>query len=131
MAGKKGRSGRKRMPEKDVKEAIEALSADVPQLFEKLKVIALGLPITCPGCGQEVPAARPDKDSLIYLIDRVLGRPRQEIDARIKATHLVLSADDYELATRTAVMIEQTALESVSTNAPLLTTKVEEMGQGQ
>ena len=105
------------MPEKDVKEAIEALSADVPQLFEKLKVIALGLSIVCPECGKEVPGARPDKDALVYLIDRVLGRPRQEIDARVKGTMLVLTAEDYELATRVTVAAEQALLEGVSTTA--------------
>lgn len=121
MAGKKGRSGRKRLPEKDVKEAIEALSADVPVLFEKLKAVALGLPITCPECGKEVPGARPDKDALVYLIDRVLGRPRQEIDARVKGTVLMLTADDYETATRIAVIEQQAVLDSVSGSALQLT----------
>jgi hypothetical protein len=129
MSGKKGRSGRKRLPEKDVKEAIEALSADVPQLFEKLKAVALGLPITCPECGKEVPGARPDKDALVYLIDRVLGRPRQEIDARVKSTVLMLTADDYEIATRTAVIEQQAVLDSVSGNALQLTTTVPGLSQ--
>jgi hypothetical protein len=128
MTGKKGRSGRKRLPEKDVKEAIEALSADVPQLFEKLKTVALGMPIVCPECGKEIPGAKPDKDSLIYLIDRVLGRPRQEIDARVKGTMLMLTADDYEMATRTAVLAEQQLL-GVSGSALQLSSNVDTDGQ--
>jgi hypothetical protein len=117
MAGKKGRSGRKRLPEKDVKEAIEALSSAVPELLEKLKVIALGLPIECPQCGKDIPGAKPDRDSLVYLLDRVLGRPRQETDLRVRGQVLMLTADDYEMATRTALTEQREALECVSTTA--------------
>jgi hypothetical protein len=121
MAGKKGRSGRKKLPEREVKEAIEALRDDVPLLFEKLKIVALGLPIECPECKHEIPGARPDKDSLIYLIDRVLGRPKQELTATMKAAVVIMTPDDYERAIRQAHDVENSILTGISTNTLELT----------
>lgn len=37
----------------------------------------------CPVCGHEVKIVA-DKDCAIYVVDRVMGRPRQEMDMRVK-----------------------------------------------
>ncbi len=37
-----------------------------------------------------------DKDCAIYVIDRIQGRPRQSLDARV-SKEIILTADDYEL----------------------------------
>ncbi len=43
-----------------------------------------------------------DKEAAIYCIDRELGRPRQEIDARVRST-LEFSPDDLALMRRVSV----------------------------
>ena len=53
--------GPKKKPITLVKEAIDNLSGDIPQLFESLKKLALN----------------GDREAQIYLIDRVLGKPTQ------------------------------------------------------
>lgn len=51
-----------------------------------------------------------DTNLCIYLCDRLLGRPKQEIDARIKAQVISITPDEYELATRLAIMEEERLL---------------------
>ena len=50
----------------------------VPDLVKRLE--ELTHPITCPSCGHQVKTV--DRDAIIYLIDRAMGKPtqRQEID---------------------------------------------------
>ncbi len=47
-------------------------------------------------------AVNGDKEAAIYCIDRELGRPRQEIDARVRST-LEFSPDDLALMRRVSV----------------------------
>jgi len=56
------------------------------------------LTIECPKCKErfDIPGGG-DKEVGFYLIDRRMGRPRQEIDQRIKGI-LAFTADDYKLA---------------------------------
>jgi len=68
MAGKKGRSGRRKEIGTLVAEAMNKVDQSLPDIFEKLIERAL----------------EGDKDCLIYLIDRRMGRPHQSIDQRIK-----------------------------------------------
>lgn len=83
MSGKRGRSGRPRKPSTLVNEGLERVDQRLPELFEKLIDRAL----------------EGDKDCLIYLIDRRLGRPHQSIDQRIKG-QVELTADAYLAALR-------------------------------
>ena len=50
-----------------------------------------------------------DKDCLKHCDDRIHGRARQEIDARIQAV-AAMTPEDYELATRLALEEEQRLL---------------------
>ena len=60
MAGRKGRSGRKKSITALVNEALERVDECIPELFNKL--IEKGL--------------QGDRECLIYLIDRRLGKPK-------------------------------------------------------
>jgi len=67
MTGVKGRSGRKKAPNTVVQEAIDGVRDDLPAIFEALAEKAKG--------GSETAA--------IYLINRILGMPKQQIDTKI------------------------------------------------
>ena len=101
MTGVKGRSGRKRAPTRIVTEALAALCADVPELLEALRNYAMGNPIICEHCGKALKARKPDPDAIIYLIDRAIGRPKQETSIDLK-TSASMAPEDYELAVREA-----------------------------
>ena len=58
-------------------------------------------------------ALKGDKDCLKHCDDRIHGRARQEIDARIRAI-ASMSPEDYELATRLALEEQQKLLSEAS-----------------
>ena len=64
MAGKVGRSGRKKVASTLINEALEQVDQHIPELFNKL--IEKGL--------------QGDKECLIYLIDRRMGKPKAQTD---------------------------------------------------
>jgi len=68
MAGKKGRSGRKKKPSTLVNEALDGIRQDLPELFKSLRDLAID---------------DKDREAAIYLIDRILGKPRQQTDIDI------------------------------------------------
>jgi len=59
-------AGRKATPSTQVKQALEELDGDIPTIIEKLKELAL----------------KGDREAGIYLINRVYGKPRQEIEQK-------------------------------------------------
>ena len=68
MAGKPGRSGRKKVVSTLMNEAMERVDEYIPELFNKL--IEKGL--------------QGDREALIYLIDRRMGKPKQQTDLDLK-----------------------------------------------
>lgn len=80
MSGRKGRSGRKKVPSTIVNEILENDAQQLPAYFRKLGELAL----------------QGDKDVLIYLIDRHLGRPKQATDIKMESQVLIASADALE-----------------------------------
>lgn len=93
MAGKKGRSGAKRQVGRAITDYLETIkNDDLPKILDSMVE----------------KAKAGDKELQMYLCDRILGRPRQEIDQRIKALVLV-TPDEYEIASR-AVKEAETAL---------------------
>ena len=85
-------SGPRKMPETELKDALLRLEGDIPDIIEQLKRIAYGEPVMCPQCGADVGISKVDRDAAIYLIDRVLGKPRQV--QTVDVTHTIeLSAD--------------------------------------
>ena len=68
MAGKKGRSGRKKAISTLMAEAIDRVDQRLPEIFQILIDKALA----------------GDKECAIYLVDRVLGRPRLSVDTNTK-----------------------------------------------
>ena len=85
-----------------MEEALNELRGDIPEIIDKLKRLAFGNPVICQHCTKETGVTKIDKEAAIYLLDRVLGRPRQEIDQRVKAA-IMVTADEYELAIRLAI----------------------------
>jgi len=95
MAGVKGRSGRKPLPSTIIERTLQrAKDKDLPE------IIAVLIQKAKDG----------DKDCAIYVCDRLLGRPKQEIDARMKAQVVTITPDEYELATRIALAEQQRLL---------------------
>jgi hypothetical protein len=69
LAGKKGRSGRKKSIRTLMAEAIDGVDQRLPEVFQVLIDKAL----------------TGDKECAICLVDRILGRPRLSIDANTKS----------------------------------------------
>ena len=68
----------------------------VAQLMEVLYQAGLEeVGIRCPHCNNKVVVSKlADKDCAMYVVDRLRGRPRQEIDQRVKVLQLSVSGDD-------------------------------------
>lgn len=109
-------SGAKKQPSRLVNEALARCDQKFPEIYQTLIDKALGSPhkTHCPECRHEftVEYCNPDANVAIYLVDRRLGKPRQSIDARVAA--VIVTADDYELATRLTQAIEAKVIESYS-----------------
>ncbi len=95
MSGQKGRSGRRPQWESLAADSMQLIERNMPAIFQVLIDKAMA----------------GNQECAIYLIDRRMGRPRQEIDARIKSL-ISFTADDYELMGRTA--LPQVVVEPVS-----------------
>jgi len=82
MAGVKGRSGPRKSPTSQLREGLEQLQGDIPGILEKLKDLAFGKPIVCQHCGGETGQKGIDREAAIYLVDRIMGKPKQvqEVD---------------------------------------------------
>jgi len=65
MSGVKGRSGRRKKPSTLLNEALDAVRQDLPDLFKSLRAMAV---------------EKGDREAAIYLIDRILGRPKQQTE---------------------------------------------------
>jgi len=66
--GRRPGAGRKRTPSHVMREAIDKDTQNLPSYFEKLSELAL----------------KGDKECLQYLIDRHLGKPKQQTDLELK-----------------------------------------------
>ena len=87
MSGIKGRSGRKPSRITDYKRWFDANPDKIVNLLDMLYNKAL---------------TDNDREAAIYIIDRVAGRPRQEIDNRTSIT-LLPTPDDYAMARITLI----------------------------
>jgi len=81
--GKKGRSGPKKQLSRLMNEALDMVDQSLPDIFQALIKRA----------------TEGDRDAQIYLIDRRMGRPKQETDLRVKGI-ITFTPEDYELLTR-------------------------------
>lgn len=78
MSGVKGRSGRPKGYHTRLTNAIAIMEKELPALATTLMD----------------KAKAGDKDCLIYVFDRILGKPRQEIDQRVRGIIMSVSADE-------------------------------------
>jgi len=77
---------------KTVQDIERELAFRVPDIIAELEKLAK--PMTCPSCGHSMQVI--DKDVGMYLVDRVMGKPRQEHKVDITET-IQLSADQIDL----------------------------------
>jgi len=85
MAGIKGRSGRRKTPDKLLQEAWDKAAKDYPQLVKTYMQLATD------GMHEAL---------FIYISNRLLGIPKQTIDSNIKGAILSLSSNDYDTMAR-------------------------------
>lgn len=88
MAGIVGKSGRKKKISTIISEAVTNIDRNLPQLFEALMYKALlEVNVKCPNCKHSfnIPGEG-DKEALIYLIDRRLGKPKMQLNLEAKET---------------------------------------------
>ena len=74
-------SGRLKTPSTMMREAKEKDLRNLPIYFDKLSQMALGSNVKCPHCGEDViHATLGDREALVYLVDRHLGKTKAVID---------------------------------------------------
>jgi len=88
VAGKKGKSGRKKDPTNQMIAALDELRGDAPELIRQLKQHAFGESVvTCPQCNYELKViTKIDSNSAIYLLDRIYGKPKTYAEVEQKLT---------------------------------------------
>ncbi len=87
MSGKKGRSGRKRDPEGVIANWIRGAEAcELPAILDALVK----------------KAKEGDLNAAMYVCNRILGTPRQQLDATVRGALVILSPSEYELIVRQA-----------------------------
>ena len=94
MSGIKGRSGRRRTATNELKLRLDKLERiELSHIIDNLVLLASGNPLICPHCNLDT-LIRVDIDitACTYLIDRIMGKPKQSTDMTI-TDRIVLSAD--------------------------------------
>ena len=75
-----------------LEEVERRLALRVPFIIEELE--RLTKPIPCPSCGNAIRVI--DKDVGMYLVDRVMGRPKQRTEVDI-TERIILTADQVDM----------------------------------
>ena len=88
---KKGYRLTKKLDSTSIEEIERQLARKVPNIIQELE--KLTKPMPCPHCGNEVRFI--DKDVGMYLVDRVMGKPKQRTEVDITET-IQLSADQID-----------------------------------
>jgi hypothetical protein len=89
---KKGYRLTKKINSTSLEDIEKQLARRVPDIISELQ--KLTKPIPCPHCGNEVRFI--DKDVGMYLVDRVMGRPKQKTEVDITQS-IQLTADQVDL----------------------------------
>lgn len=97
----------------------------LPEVMTALLNKATGTaPMSCPHCKAQLSSSVPDRESAVYVLDRVLGRPRQEvqIDGQV---NVQLQPSDYhrlsllQAAIQAVQVIDSPARDDVIELAPV------------
>ena len=88
---KKGYRRTKKLETPSLQEVEKRLALRVPELIEKLE--ELTKPILCPNCGIHI--RTPDREAIVYLIDRAMGKPVQKHELDVTET-IRLDADQID-----------------------------------
>lgn len=87
MAGKKGRSGKRKSTPTLVAEALELNESKLPDYLNVLQELV----------GNPSATVKERMDCIFYLINRSQGSPRQSIDQRSLVATIAFTPDDYAL----------------------------------
>ncbi len=87
-------SGRTLAPETVFKQTLARAHEKLPAVMDALISRALSAPCKCPKCGDVFPLGPGDREAQIYVIDRCLGRPKQELSIE-QDTTITLQPGDY------------------------------------
>ena len=82
----------RRHKSKTLQELEQELALKAPDIVAELE--KLTKPIECPGCGNTIKVI--DKDVGMYLLDRVMGKPKQKHEVDI-AENIQLNADQIDM----------------------------------
>ena len=97
MSGVKGRSGRKGSHAKRLSKAMGLIESNMPSIVETLLYLAI---------------EKKDREAATYLLNRIYGNPRQEIDQRIKQLQLTVSGDDLARLSQQIELAERELLDA-------------------
>ena len=94
MAGRKGRSGRRREPHNTLKLRLDKLeTVELPGIIDNLVTVARGGSVICPHCNRDTGIAIDiDSRACEYLVDRIMGKPKQSTNISV-TEKIVLTAD--------------------------------------
>ena len=99
MTGVKGRSGRRKPLGTQIFEALGVIDLALPNIIRKLiEKATYETKHICPHCAKTIiiPGGG-DRDALIYLIDRRMGKPRQSTDIELKGSGEIATSVVIEL----------------------------------
>lgn len=93
----KNKGGRPPKLKNQIERAMKTLDSALPDLIARLIDLAY---------------TKNDRDALIYLIDRKMGRPAASVNATVKGAIITVSPDDYAIALAAARAAETLLLSS-------------------
>ena len=79
---KKGFRRTNKLNSPSIEEVERRLALRYPEFLDRIEELAK--PMCCPGCGMAISV--PDREALIYLCDRVAGKPRNRTEVDITST---------------------------------------------
>lgn len=87
------KAGRKQLPKNKIKDALRKAEGTLPKLLKTLEEIALGYSLTCEKCGHVMTHAKPDREAVVALMNRIAGLPTAKHELDI-TTKLQLTAEE-------------------------------------
>ena len=118
---KRGYRVTKKLEGRTLEDIERELAFRVPDLVKRLE--ELTKPLSCPSCGQIVRTV--DRDAIIYLIDRAMGKPKQRTEVDITQTYQ-FNADQLDaLLERHLPAIAELIAERYHVEIPLLASQNE------
>lgn len=115
------KAGRRQLPKNKIKDALRKAEGSLPKLIKTLEDIAYGKAITCPECQHLIEHAKPDREAVIALMNRIAGLPTAHHELDI-TTKLQLTGEECRLLVEYAIAAiqEQEAIPALEGEYKLL-----------